>query len=157
MLLENTIKIQDKGNFVYVFKTQAKLPLLLSVFLLLLWSCSGGSCNVVPDRSFNTNINQAEHIGVFATNGWAYADGGYAGLIVYNMGTQSNPQLIAYDRCSTVNPEKGNRVYVEGMLIVDRESGAKWLLRDGSPAELAECPLKPYRVGQSGNIFYVQN
>ncbi|WP_437920546.1 hypothetical protein [Sphingobacterium sp. LRF_L2] len=119
--------------------------------------CGSGSCNVVPDRSFTTNINQAEHLSVFSTNGWAYADGGYAGLVVYNTGTQAKPQLIAYDRCSTVNPDAGNKVKVEGQLIVDPVSGAKWLLLDGSPAEIAECPLKPYSVGQNGNVFYVQN
>lgn len=134
-------------------------PLQISFLFAVLFafSCSGDSCNVVPDRSFKTNINQAEHIGVFSTNGWAYAKGGYAGLIVYNMGTQASPRLIAYDRCSTVNPEQGNKVEVDGFMIVDPVSGAKWLLIDGSPAELAECPLKPYRVGQSGNVFYVQN
>jgi len=119
--------------------------------------CSGDSCNVVPDRSFTANINQAEHIGVFSTNGWAYANGGYAGLIVYNTGTQAEPRLVAYDRCSTVDPEKGNRVEVDGNVVVDPVSGAKWLLMDGSPAALAECPLKPYSVGRSGSTFYVQN
>jgi len=132
----------------------------LPVFCFL-WSvfsaCSGDGCNVVPDRSFTTNINQAEHIGVFSANGWAYAKGGYAGLIVHNTGTQAAPRLIAYDRCSTVNPEKGNRVEVDGSLILDPASGAKWLLTDGSPAALAECPLRPYSVGRRGSTFYVQN
>lgn len=116
-------------------------------------SCSGGSCNVVPSRSFGTRISQAEHIGVYSPGGYAYAEGGYAGLIVYNMGTQSAPRLVAYDRCSTVNPEQGNKVRVEGQLIIDPVSGAKWLLMDGSPAEIAECPLKPYAVTQQGSSF----
>ncbi|GHE36800.1 hypothetical protein [Sphingobacterium griseoflavum] len=123
----------------------------------LLAGCGGGSCNVVPDRSFTTNINQAQHLDVFATKGWVYAQGGYAGLVVYNTGSQQDPKLIAYDRCSTVNPEKGSRVEVQGMLLVDPQSGAKWLLEDGSPAALAECPLRSYSVGQQGNVFYVQN
>ncbi len=123
----------------------------------LMGACGAESCNVVPNRSFTTNINQTEHLGVYATKGWAYAPGGYAGLVVYNMGTQQEPKLIAYDRCSTVNPEAGNRVEVQGMLLVDQVSGAKWLLEDGSPAALAECPLRPYSVGQQGNVFYVQN
>lgn len=131
--------------------------ILTSAITLLFVACGGASCNVVPNRSFTTNINQAEHIGVFSPNGWAYARGGYAGLVVYNAGTQSSPKLIAYDRCSTVNPEAGNKVEVDGLSLVDRASGAKWLLLDGSPIAIAECPLKPYGVGQSGAVFYVQN
>ena len=135
-----------------------KIGYILTPALMLLFvACGSGSCNVVPNRSFTTNINQAEHIGVFSTNGWAYARGGYAGLVVYNTGSQSNPELIAYDRCSTVNPESGNQVQVQGLTLVDPASGAKWLLLDGSPIDVAECPLKPYAVGQSGSVFYVQN
>lgn len=136
-------------------KTVYFLFFFLAMFIAQ--GCGSGSCNVVPNRSFNTPISQGEHVGVFATGGWAYAKGGFAGLIVYNMGTQQAPRLIAYDRCSTVNPEKGNRVEVEGQLIIDRVSGAKWMLIDGSPAAVAECPLKPYNVSQQGNIFYVNN
>ncbi|WDF69150.1 hypothetical protein PQ465_01925 [Sphingobacterium oryzagri] len=131
--------------------------ILTSVLSLLFVACAGGSCNVVPNRSFTTNINQSEHLGVYATNGWAYAGGGYAGLVVYNSGTQTNPKLLAYDRCSTINPEAGNKVEVEGLTLIDRASGARWLMLDGSPIEIAECPLKPYAVGQNGSIFYVQN
>lgn len=136
-----------------------KGTLYIAAFAMLLigGGCGADSCNVVPNRSFTTNINQSEHLGVYAVNGWAYSKGGYAGIVVYNTGSQSDPKLIAYDRCSTVNPEAGNKVVVEGSLLVDRATGAKWLLRDGSPVELAECPLKPYAVGQSGAVFYVQN
>lgn len=138
-----------------MYKKTIYLGLIL--FAVAFQGCSGGGCNVVPNRSFGTRISQAEHIGVFSTGGYAYADGGYAGLIVYNMGTQAAPRLIAYDRCSTVNPEQGNKVRVEGQLILDPVSGAKWMLMDGSPAAIAECPLKPYNVAKQGEYFFVQN
>ena len=125
--------------------------------MFIVQSCGSGACNVVPNRSFNTRIGQGEYVSLFATGGWAYVPGGYAGLIVYNVGTQQAPRLVAYDRCSTVNPEQGNRVEVEGQLVVDRVSGAKWLLLDGSPAAIAECPLRPYNVNQQGVTFVISN
>lgn len=131
---------------------------LMLLSAIAFYGCSGGSCNVVPNRSFATTISQAEHIGVFSAGGYAYAKGGYAGLIVHNIGTQSAPRLVAYDRCSTVDPGAGNQVEVQGQLIVDPVSGAKWMLMDGSPAAIAECPLKPYNVTQTANtLFRVQN
>lgn len=91
---------------------------------------------------------------MFATNGWVYLDGGVCGLIVYNTG---NDRLIAYDRCSTVSPEKKNRVKVEGILVVDDQSGATWLLKDGSPTHIAECALRQYGVNKQGSLYYVYN
>lgn len=125
--------------------------------MFIVQSCGSGACNVVPNRSFNTRISQATHADVLRPGGWAYADGGYAGLIVHNIGTINAPRLVAYDRCSTVNPEQGNRVEVEGQLVIDHVSGAKWLLLDGSPAAIAECPLKSYNVTQQGVTFVITN
>ncbi|NGF55654.1 hypothetical protein G5B00_03935 [Parapedobacter sp. SGR-10] len=120
---------------------------------MMLSRCGKGGCNVISEVSFNTGINQAEHPGVYATNGYAYAPGGVRGLIVYNTGDG----LVAYDRCSTVAPEKRNQVVVDGLLIVDEASGAKWLLRDGSPTHIAECSLRRYNVRKSGAVYYVSN
>lgn len=128
---------------------------LFAVFLIE--GCGKDSCNVVPDRVINVGFSRATNNNAFAHGGFDYLDGGVGGLIVYNMGTQDNPKFIAYDRLSTVNPGEGNRVSVEGFVIKDPVSGAKWLLQDGSPADIAECPLKPYRVTQSGLVFYVQH
>lgn len=131
-------------------------PLLL--VLLFFHSCGGSSCNVVPNVIVNSSFSKATHNDAFGVGGYAYVEGGVAGLIVYNMGTLNQPKFIAYDRCSTVNPEKRNKVVVKGALIVDEVSGAKWLLQDGSPADVAECPLKPYYVSGSGELrYYIQN
>lgn len=127
------------------------------VSILFFQGCGSGTCNVIPNRAFTTNINQAEHAGVFSTNGWACVNDDYSGLNVNNQRTQADPRLIAYDCCSTVDPEAGNQVVVEGFTLVDPVSGAKCLLTDGSPAAVAECPLKPYAVRQNETVFYVQN
>ncbi|HMR19237.1 MAG TPA: hypothetical protein PKA53_08050 [Sphingobacterium sp.] len=123
------------------------------LYLLLLSSCFGDGCNVIPNVTFHTNLNRASHVDVYSPKGWVYATGGVCGLIVYNTGDG----LIAYDRCSTVSPEKKNRVSVEGMQMVDNQSGAKWLLMDGSPTNLAECALRRYSVRRSGDNYYVSN
>ncbi len=121
--------------------------------ILVTIGCGDGGCNVIPNVTFRTNINRGSHVNVYSPNGWSNASGGVKGLIVYNTGDG----LVAYDRCSTVNPEQRNQVEVEGLLIVDRVSGAKWLLMDGSPTHLTECSLRRYNVRKDGDNFYVSN
>lgn len=133
-------------------KIRGYIVVLLSAVFSI--SCGKESCNVVPNVSFRTNINQAEHLEAIAViGGWSYAAGGVCGLIVYNTGVN----LVAYDRCSTLNIEQRNAVVVNGLTIEDPQTGAKWLLIDGSPIEIAHCSLKPYYVSKSGNFYYVSN
>lgn len=119
----------------------------------LAFSCGKGGCNVVPNVSFSKTISQASHPKIYAPGGWAYADGGACGLILYN----NNGTLIAYDRCSTVDVGARNQVVVDGFIVEDKVSGAKWLLLDGSPSHIAECSLKPYRTSQNGAFYTVYN
>ncbi|WP_022829396.1 hypothetical protein [Sphingobacterium paucimobilis] len=124
------------------------------VFLsLFCGSCGSGGCNVVPNVTFQVTLSQGSSPDLYRPGGWAYADGGVCGLIVYNDGGN----VIAYDRCSTVNIQQRNRVEVNGFEVVDSASGAKWLLLDGSPAHIAECHLKPYRVSKSGDFYKIYN
>src|SRR5690606_25467934 len=125
--------------------------LIAGVFCNL--GCGDGGCNVIPNVTFRTNINRGSHVNVYSPHGWSNASGGVRGLIVYNTGDG----LVAYDRCSTVNPEQRNQVEVDGLLIVDRSSGAKWLLMDGSPTHIAECSLRRYNVRKDGDSYYVSN
>lgn len=124
------------------------------VFVITLFSgCFGGACDVVPNVTFHTSLNRGSHIAIYSPNGMVYANGGVCGLIVYNSGDG----LIAYDRCSTVDPENKNRVRVEGLQIIDDKSGAKWLLTDGSPTHIAECSLRRYSVRRSGDNYIISN
>lgn len=84
------------------------------------------------------------------------ARGGIAGLIIMQV---SEGRYVAFDRCSTVNPGKRCAVELEdeGPVAVDPCSGAKFILTNGSPSAIAECPLRPYYVRRSGEILIVSN
>lgn len=121
----------------------------------VLVGCGKKGCEIVPNSlTGSVSLNQASHSGIYAANGWAYASGGACGLIVYNTGKGN---VVAYDRCSPMNPSQKNPVTVDGFVIFDEASGAKWLLLDGSPAAISECPLRNYRVEQQGNLYIVRN
>ncbi|WP_270089265.1 hypothetical protein [Sphingobacterium sp. SYP-B4668] len=130
----------------------------LLIVIASLSACGKGGCNVVPSVNVYHGFSQATNPSLFVTGGADVIDGiGVTGVIVYNMG---NGEFIAYDRCSTVNPEKRNRVVLDKnnpYVATDPVSGAEWLLLDGSPAKIAECPLKPYYVRKVGNLYYIQN
>lgn len=116
---------------------------------LLFFSCNDVACDIVPNTSFRVAVTDD-----FPTTGWKYADGGICGLIVY----KSINGVIAYDRCSTIAAGSRSKVIVDGILIKDTESGAEWLLLDGSPSKTAECPLKTYRhIEMQGMVYYVSN
>lgn len=129
------------------------LYIIYAISSLLIYSCGKGGCNVVPNVSFSITISQGSHPDVFKAGGWSYSSGGACGLIVYN----GRDGVVAYDRCSTVNVGQKTQVFVEGFEIIDRESGAKWLLLDGSPSHIAECHLKPYYVNQRGAYYSISN
>lgn len=133
---------------------RCRVLILIFCITILCLSCGDDNCNHVSHVDINTNINRGEHQSVYAPGGWAYARGGACGLIVHNI---DGNRLIAYDRCSNVPGSQGNQVVVEGQVMVDHASGAKWLLLDGSPAEIAKCHLRTYPVTRSGDNYYVRN
>lgn len=133
-------------------------------FGILLLIVAGFSCakerNLVPDYpvNFSTPLTDPRLSSLNATNGYAYvANYGVAGLLLYR---RFDGAYVAYDRCSTVNPEQKNAVVVdEGAITAsDPKSGAKFLLNDGSPQKApAETSLKQYQVIISGNTLRVVN
>ena len=114
-------------------------------------SCKDNGCNVISTSTFKTTLDLSTSLQLErGSHNWSYADGGACGLIVYNNGDN----LVAYDRCSNTSKSK---VKVEGFLAIDDQSGAKWLLLDGSPAAVAECPLQRYTVKKVGQQFVIEN
>lgn len=113
------------------------------LLLLLLVSCGKERCAVIPDARVSIAISQGSHIDLGAAGNYVYFDDqGYAGVVVLN----NRGQLVAFDRCSTVNVDSRHVVeVVDNAYFVDAHSGARWLL-DGSPIAIAECPLKSYPV-----------
>lgn len=125
--------------------------------LIFISSCKSNNCNVLPEVNIQQTFSQANAGNAFSPQGWAYIDGGVAGLIVYNMSTGNNYDFIAFDRSSPVNPQERNAVEVNGFIVEDPASGAQWFLKDGSPLKVSECPLKAYRVTKMGNSYTVVN
>ena len=120
--------------------------------------CSKGSCNVVPSmgggggRSFLLG----EYPDLRLPNGVAVSDeGGIAGLIVVNLG---GGEYVAYDRYSTV--QGGCPVEVENGNLTAKDpcTNARYILRNGSPIDIAKCALKPYFANRrdGGEAVYVQ-
>lgn len=98
-------------------------------------------------------LNRLSSIG-----GAAVIDGhGIAGLLVYR---GANNVIVAYDRCSTVNPQQRNAVVLDdpSLTATDLVSGAKFLLMDGSPVKApAVVGLKRYSARIAGNNLVITN
>jgi len=69
--------------------------------------------------------------------------------------------FVAFDRCSTVNPEKVCKIVPDesGLTATDPCSGAKFSLLDGSPQKApAERSLKTYTITLQGStLLHVSN
>lgn len=129
---------------------------ILTVFLLFA-SC-GKEENFVPDYPVNFSITLIE-FGIRAENNIVLVPNeGVAGLLIIKLPTGG---YAAFDRCSTVNPEKACAVVPDesGFLATDPCSGAKFSLLDGSPQKApAKTSLKRYSLTiQGGNTLYIRN
>lgn len=125
------------------------------LFMLPFASCKKGGCNVIPSYSFQSEaISITAHPRLAVNGGYDSIPGGVAGILLVNY----SGEILAFDRCSTVNPSERNAVETtDGLIATDPKSGAEYLLINGSPSKVAECPLKRYVVSKQGNIFYVIN
>lgn len=132
--------------------------LLLGIFLFLT-SC-GKDPSGVPDVPVNFRVSTGNP----AYSGLAYPGNhvevtgyGVAGLIIYHSAFGG---LVAYDRCSTVNPERKCAVKIDetGITATDPCSGGIFSLEDGNPQkEPAKKPLKTYHVSENNGIISVIN
>lgn len=127
---------------------------LLAVTMILS-ACSKSSCNVVPDVLVMERVSLVQYPQLrLAQQAVAIDRGGAAGLIIVSLG---GDQYIAFDRLSTVDPQKKCAVGVDGLVATDPCSGATYILTNGSPSHLAECPLKPYRAFRNGETIEIRN
>ncbi len=82
---------------------------------------------------------------------------GVAGIVIYR---RADNAYVAYDRCSTVNPEQKNPVNIDdpSLTATDLVSGAKYSLYDGSPVKApAKTSLKQYSVTVTSSTLQVTN
>lgn len=129
------------------------------LFLMILTACGKNQDNIIPyvPVNFNSPLANPALLKLKSVGGAVVLTGyGYAGLILYNNGNE----IMAYDRCSTVNPEKKCAVNLDEptISVTDPCSGAKFLLMDGFAAKApAQYPLRRYQVIVTSNNISVIN
>lgn len=132
--------------------------LLFFIVFVLPTACKKGGCNVIPYVPFSTTISLVEFSALRLPMQPVIVERGVAsGLIVMQI---SENEYVAYDRRSTVNPETSGcavELAESGPVAVDPCSGAKYILTNGSPSEIAECPLRPYYVRRQQDILTISN
>jgi nitrite reductase/ring-hydroxylating ferredoxin subunit len=123
--------------------------------LMVMFVC--GSCtkenNLIPNVPVNfSSILTDPRLSRLSTAGGAVTvNGGIAGIVIYR---RADNAYMAYDRCSTVNPEQKNAIVIDdpNLTATDPVSGAKYSLFDGAPVKApAKTSLKQYNVTITGN------
>jgi nitrite reductase/ring-hydroxylating ferredoxin subunit len=135
---------------------------VLLVFLVFIGisSCSKDEMSVIPDVPVNFSASLQFQLPKLQQPGGVEVvtntSIGIAGLVLYK---NSDGRILAYDRCSSVNPIQKNPVTpIGGSLVEDKVSGALFNLVDGSAAKApAQFPLKRYNVSLNGDLITVQN
>jgi len=114
---------------------------------LLLISCSKDNSSFIPDVYVNYHITLQEfQIKKNSDGVLLVGNQGVAGLIIYH---RADGAYIAFDRCSSVDPEKKCAVAPDtgGLTVTDPCSEAKFSLYDGAAVKApAKRPLKQYQV-----------
>ncbi len=132
-------------------------------FLLMLpglMGCGKDNGSYIPSVSvnFQTSLNDPRLSRLNSSGGAVIINGyGLAGLIIFRTGTGN---YVAYDRCSSYEPEKRCAVTIDdtGLTATDPCSGSKFLLSDGSPVKTpATRSLKAYSVYVNNFNIFVSN
>ena len=129
------------------------------LLVLLLFSACGKETSQVPNVAVNlTGFFTPGQLSELKSKGAIFMNGGVAGIIIaYNPFENG---YKAYDRCSTVNPEKRCAVVLENSVtLTDPCTGAKYSLLDGTPSKApAKVALRTYNILVSANNnFQVTN
>jgi nitrite reductase/ring-hydroxylating ferredoxin subunit len=134
--------------------------LLVLLVLFTAFSCSKDNMEIIPDVPVNFSASLQFQLPKLQQPGGieivTNTNIGIAGLVLYK---NSDGRILAYDRCSSVNPIQRNPVTpIGGSLVEDKVSGALFNLVDGSAAKApAQFPLKRYNVSLNGDLITVQN
>jgi len=124
------------------------------LFILILGTSCAKENSLVPNVAVNFNSPLTDpRLSRLSTAGGAISLTGYgvAGIIIYR---RADNAYMAYDRCSTVNPEQRNAITIDdpNLTATDPVSGAKYSLYDGSPVKApAKTSLRQYNVTITGN------
>jgi nitrite reductase/ring-hydroxylating ferredoxin subunit len=130
--------------------------LLMGIFLLI--SCSKDDSSRIPDVFIDYHISLQEfQIKKNADGVLLVGNQGVAGLIIYH---RADGAYVAFDRCSSVEPEKKCVVVPDagGLTVTDPCSQAKFSLYDGAPVKApAQRSLKQYQVVVTSFEIVVSN
>ena len=137
-----------------------KLRTGILLILIAVLSCNKDNLDRIPDAYVNYQITLQEfniknNNGVLIVN--KREDTGVAGLIIFR---RPDNVYVAYDRCSSVNPEQRCAIVPDdpNPTATDPCSGAKFSLFDGSPVKApAKRPLKEYQVIITNFTLTVRN
>ncbi len=119
------------------------------IILLLFLSCNKDNEALIPDVPVNFKAPLTDpRLSSLNSIGGAVAITGYgvAGIIIYR---RPDNAYVAFDRCSSVNPEKKCAVSIDdpSLTVTDGCSGSKFSLYDGTPVKApAKHSLKQYQV-----------
>lgn len=122
-------------------------------------SCGKADSSYIPNVSvnFNAPLTDPRLSKLTAFGGAVLINGGVSGIIIYRSATAG---YVAYDRCSSYEPEKKCAVTLDDptLTVTDPCSGSKFSLTDGSPVKApATRSLKSYVVNVSNNEIFVSN
>ncbi|SFA56072.1 hypothetical protein SAMN04488511_115114 [Pedobacter suwonensis] len=128
------------------------------LFVLLMVTGCGKNQGFIPEVPVNYNVTITEFSLKAVNNVLVVSNNGVGGLLIVKTPLGG---YVAFDRCSTVNPEKICKVIPDdsGVTATDPCSGAKFSLLDGSPQKApAERSLKAYNISLQGNtLLHVSN
>ena len=121
----------------------------IRLFIISSLSCTKDGLDRIPEAYVNYRITIQE-FNIKNKNGLLLVNKmdntGVAGLIIYR---RSDNAYVAFDRCSSVNPQSRCAVVPDdpNLTATDPCSGAKFSLFDGSAVKApAKRPLKEYKV-----------
>jgi nitrite reductase/ring-hydroxylating ferredoxin subunit len=133
---------------------------VLVLSIVLLSSCTKDDGSYIPDVYVNyaVPINDPSISALNGPGGAVLISGhGVAGIIIYR---RSDNMYVAYDRCSSVNPQNKCAVTLDNpsLTATDPCSGAKFSLFDGTPVKApATKSLKSYQVTANSLYLMVTN
>ncbi|MFM6977006.1 MAG: hypothetical protein ACKOW2_09205 [Sphingobacteriaceae bacterium] len=137
-----------------------KIGMIIGAVSLLFCACMKNDGSLIPDVYVNYQVpaNDPSISALNSPGGAVVVNGhGVAGLIIYNAAGKG---LVAYDRCSSVNPEQKCAVNLDdpNLTATDPCSGGKFSMYDGAPVKApAKRNLKQYTVVKTSLYLQVIN
>ncbi len=142
-------------------KIVQKITLILILFLTFSCSDSNDDPNtILPNIPVNETIflNNPQFIDLQIVGGWAYANGGISGLIIYHYNTNF---YIAFDRAAPhLNPNEKpcSTMKVEFPFMICDCDQSKFSILDGAPlTDGINYPAKQYLAEVDGNTLHITN